>query len=87
MKNNTFETLADLRKAIKPLGFKVKTKSLSWGQHATYARISDGVELNGNVFTPETFAEWKPLFDFFKENTEQIKNLREATGIIGLRYT
>ena len=77
-------TLNDLRKIIKPLGFTVKTRSLSWGQHATYVRLVDKAELTGNVFTPETLAQWKPILDFRRDNRAALQSLREATGVIGL---
>jgi hypothetical protein len=77
-------TIAELRKALKPLGYGIKTKSLSWGPHATYFRIHDKVELTGNVFTPETLAEWLPLFDWIRKNVETLRDLRQKTGTVGL---
>ena len=77
-------TLNDLRRIIKPLGFNVKTRSLSWRQHATYVRLADKAELTGNVFTPETLAQWKPILDFRRDNRAALQSLREATGVIGL---
>lgn len=77
-------TLSDIRKAIKPLGFKLKTERLSWGQHATYVHIESGMEGNSNVFTPELLAVWKPLFDWKTANRDQLQHVREETGCIGL---
>lgn len=78
------KTIQDLRKALKPLGFTIKCKSLSWGYQATYVRKSDGMELCSNVFTPETLAEWRPLLSFVQEKREELTALRNETGIIGL---
>ena len=66
------EIINEIRKAIKPLGFNVKTKSLSWGQHATYFRIKDKKELP-TIFTSETIKEWQQLIDWRKENNESLK--------------
>lgn len=78
------DTLNDLRKAIKPLGYKVKTKTLSWGPHATYVHAATGDECTANVFTADTLAKWLPLFDWIKANIEPLRLLREKTGTVGL---
>jgi len=68
------KTIQDIRKAVKPLGFKLKTRSLSWGLHATWA---DG---EGNtcpsIFSPETLAKWQPLLDFRRENGDALRALK-----------
>ena len=81
---NIMKTISELRKAIKPLGFTVKIRSLSWGPHATYIRISDKAELTSNVFTPESLAGWKPILDFRRDNRAALQALRESTGTYGL---
>ena len=78
------KTLNELRKALKPLGYKVSTKSLSHGKHATYHTL-DGQSLTGNVFTPESLKTWRPLFDWLKEHDADIQELREYEGIYGLK--
>lgn len=78
------ETLNDLRKAIKPLGYKVRIKNLSWGPHATYIHADSGDECTANVFTAETLAKWLPLFTWIKANAEPLRLLREKTGTVGL---
>ena len=83
-KLTNMETINDLRKAIKPLGFKVKTQRLSWGPHATYLHAESGQECTANVFTPETLAKWLPLFDWIKVNADSLRILREKTGTVGL---
>ena len=74
------KTINEVRKAIKPLGFSVKTKSLSWGQHATYFRINDKKELP-TIFTSETIKEWQQLIDWRKENNESLKAIN-CKGLI-----
>lgn len=78
-------TINDIRKAIKPIGFKVKTQSLSWGRHATYIHIDSGQELSFNVFTPDTLARWKPLIDWIKTNNNALEQIRESSDIRGLK--
>jgi hypothetical protein len=77
------KTLTELRKALKAIGYKVTTKTLSWGKHATYHTL-DGQDLTGNVFTPDTLKTWKPLFDFIKEHKAEIDIIRENEEIRGL---
>lgn len=76
-------TMNELRRALKPIGFTVKTKSYSHGSHATYETL-DGNKLTYNVFTQETMPLWKALFTWKNEHQAELKELREATGIIGL---
>ena len=83
-KTSIMKTISELRKAIKPLGFTVKIRSLSWRPHATYIRISDKAELTSNVFTPESLAGWKPIMDFRRDNKAALQALRESTGVYGL---
>ena len=78
------ESLQDLRKAIAPLGYKIKTKRLSWGPNATFVRTSDGAELTYNVFTPETLAIWTPLFDFLREHSDEVVSIHKNEGVYGL---
>jgi hypothetical protein len=78
------QTLAELRKQLKPLGFTVTTKIQSHGPHATYKHIETKELLTFNVFTPEKLAKWKPLLDWKKENAQALKELREELGIYGL---
>ena len=77
------ETVNDIRKAIKPLGFNIKLKSLSWGVHATYIDNTTKRAMP-SIFTRETLKHWKPLIDWRKENREALKSLRSISEIIGL---
>ncbi len=77
------KTLNDLRKTLKAIGFTVKTKSYSHGVHATYESL-DGNKLTYNVFTQDTLPVWKTLFDWKEKHREELKALREKTGVIGL---
>ena len=78
------KTISDVRCEIKKLGFKVKTKSLSWGKHATYFHIESNQELNFSVFTPELLKIWKPLLEWKKENRDSLKVVRENEDCKGL---
>jgi hypothetical protein len=77
------ESLADIRKSLKPLGFTVKTKKLSWGRHATYVRISDKAEMP-MMFTAETLEEWKPLIAWRKDYRDDLKQVRNNEDCLGL---
>jgi len=78
------KTLSELRKELKAIGYKVKTKSMSYGRHATFVHIASDTELTFNVFTAETLETWKPLFDFKKANKESLDIIRKAEQIYGL---
>lgn len=80
----TLQSINDIRKAIKPLGFTVKTKTLSWGSHATYIDINTKQGLSFNVFTPELLEKWKPLLDWQRVNRESLKVVRDLTDCRGL---
>lgn len=79
------KTINDLRKALKPIGYKIKTKSLSFGRYATLVHVETGDELTYNVFTAETLARWQPAFDFFKANAEAIETIAETEEITGFK--
>ena len=55
--------VSELRKVLKPLGFKVKVQSLSYGKHATITDLTGNRKLTGNVFTAETLLFWKPAIE------------------------
>lgn len=78
------KTIADVRKALKPLGYTVKTQSFSFGRSATYKHIASGSELTGNVFTVETRDKWIALFDWRKANRETLLAIRESEDCSGL---
>ena len=77
-------TLEKLKSDIAALGFKMSTKTLSWGPQNTYVHKETKEKLNFNVFTPETIQVWKPLIDYLRDNRESIQALRKETGIYGL---
>lgn len=81
---DTLETLVDIRRVLKPIGFTVKTKKLSWGRHATYVHIESGQELSFNVFTPELLEKWSPLLDWRKCFNEDLKQVRDNEDCLGL---
>lgn len=80
------KSLSDLRKALKPLGFRVKTAGLSWGRHATYGHTASGDWLTYNVFSQEQAERWAPLFNFIREHRDAIKAVAEAEDLKGLRW-
>lgn len=82
------KTLADIRKAIKPLGFNIRVISASYGAHATYFQSDDKTKSGpGNVLSPTVLTKWKPLFDWRRENQEQLKKLSLESSIYGLVLT
>ena len=56
--------LKELRKEVKPLGFKIKTEMFSWGRHLTYIHIKTGEELVFNVACPAQMERWRPLHEY-----------------------
>lgn len=78
------QTIAEVRKALKPIGYGLKTKRTSWGICATFTHLATAQELNSNVFTAETLATWKHLFDWRKANRESLQQVRENEGCTGL---
>ena len=81
---DTMMTLSDVRKAIKPLGYKLKTQLMSWGRHATYIHIASGQAMTFNVFTADLVERWKPLFDWRKAHNEGLQRVRENENVRGL---
>ena len=77
-------TLKELRAALKPLGYGVRTKRLAWGPHATFVRLSDGHGLTYDVFTPETLAIWSPLFGWLREHSADMKAIHKNERVFGL---
>lgn len=76
-------TISDIRKAIKPLGFNIKTKQYSYGIHAAWFRLEDKRELP-TIFTEATLAEWQPLLDWRKEHKEELTAIKNSGLIYGL---
>ena len=75
--------LTDLRKALKPLGFKVKTKSMSHGRHATITNLAGDRELTGNVFHGDQVEYWKPAIDLCRES---FPITCDSDKVYGLRF-
>lgn len=49
-----------LREKLRPLGFNVRTKTMSLGINAT---ITKGADHLPSVFTPENLKYWQPALD------------------------
>lgn len=79
----TMNNISELRKALRKIGFNVKTKKMSYGTHATYFNLENKNELP-TMFTKESIIFWKPLLDFIKNNDNELKQLKSVTGIYGL---
>lgn len=77
------KTIPELRKHLKAIGYNIKTKSLSFGTHASYFKIRTGKEYP-SIFTHETLKEWQVLRSFLDDNLNELKELKKSTGIIGL---
>lgn len=73
-----------LRAALKPLGYGVRTKRVSWGPHATFYRLSDGHALTYDVFTEDTLEIWTPLFDWLREHSAEMKEIHDNERVFGL---
>jgi hypothetical protein len=78
--------LKELRKELKPLGFKIKTESLSWGRHATYVHVESGEELTFNVATQEQVERWKPLHDHLATIPEDAILVDKGEKIYGRNF-
>ncbi len=77
-------TLLDVRRAIKPLGYKLKTKSVSWGRAATYIDIETGAELSFNAGNSAQWEKWIKINNWRKDHRTELKAVREYEGCIGL---
>jgi hypothetical protein len=81
----SIQSLSDLRKSIKPLGFKIKTKKMSWGQHANYVHIESNQELNFNVCDKPTADRWAPCIQFLRDHRDEVIALKETERLYGLQ--
>ncbi len=76
-------TLTQYRKELKKRGYKLSIKTLSFGKAATYTHIKSDDKLNYNVFTEETVARWKPLFDYIEAIKEELEKFK-ISGLKGV---
>ena len=81
----SIQSLSDLRKSIKPLGFKIKTEKMSWGKHVTYVHAETNQELNFNVCDNQTSERWTPLIEHLQAHREDVVALKNSEGIYGLQ--
>lgn len=79
-------TLQELRRELRPRGYKVSTKRLSWGRHLTYAHVDSGEKLTGNVFTTEQLKIWQPLFDYLRTIPEDTLLVGDFERIYGAQF-
>jgi hypothetical protein len=79
-------TLKEVRAALKPIGYKVKTKRFSEWTSAIFHHIESGEDMNGNVFSPETYEKWKPLMEWKKANADNLVVVANNEKLVGLKY-
>ncbi len=75
-------TLKELRKELKAIGFKLTTKTLSFGKYATYKDIRNN-ELP-SIFTTESKKHWQPLINLLTKNNDSLLKLSKEKNIIAL---
>ena len=73
--------ISELKKVLKPLGFKVKVQSLSYGRHATITDLAGTRKLTGNVFTADTLAFWSPAIDTCRKAGQITSNGDKVYGL------
>jgi hypothetical protein len=86
-----FGSLADIRKAIKPMGFKLKTESMTWGRACTYIHIATGDEVTMMAVSSQGVL-WKPIRAWqrvndvvlraFKQSWEAERSGEKLTGLL-----
>ncbi len=74
--------LKELRKILKPLGFKIKTQTNSFGKFAHLVHIETGKQDTGNVYTKENIAFWRPARELLPVDGNVVDN--NGIKIIGL---
>lgn len=77
--------LTDVRKALKPLGFTIKTHSSSLGRHGTIKHLASGLLMTGNVFTPESLEFWNPAIKFLREKSP-LGVTQDTDKVYGLKF-
>jgi hypothetical protein len=81
------QSIQDIRKALKPLGYTVKTKSLSFGCSATYVHKASGEalpEIHSASAHVEFVARWGALMEWRKAHVDALRALRVSIGVYGL---
>jgi len=76
-------TLAQLRKELKAIGYKVKIETFSFGKFATYHSL-DGRKRPSIYFNEEQRKEWYELNEYQLMNLDRLKQLRADAKISGL---
>jgi hypothetical protein len=75
------KTIQDVRKAIAPLGFNIRTTSFSAGKFATWLK---GREKMPSIFTAAELKTWQPLLNWIKNNQVALGDVKRNTGCYGL---
>lgn len=76
------QTLNEVRKALKKIGFKLKIETLSWGRHASY--VDSLGERMPQIFDKESLSYWQPLIDFRNTHKDELKAIAKEERIIAL---
>lgn len=75
--------ITDVRKAIKPLGFRLTSRAYSYGRHVTYTDLT-GKPMPSIFSSQDDLAKWRPLINWKKEHETELKEIRANTGVYGL---
>lgn len=84
MNDVPLNTLRDLKRALKSIGFGVKLKAYSEFTAATYVRLSDRMVLPELFFDEDQRLGWRPLIDFLTANKAPVQAIGKAAGVTGL---
>lgn len=76
-------TLAELRRELKAIGYKVKLSSVSFGRVATYTDL-DGNIVPSIFFGEDTRQQVIDLIEYRQNNRDRLKEFGKANGIVGL---
>lgn len=79
------KTLADMRKALREMGFAVFLKSSRTGTFAYFRHNASTTALHrAALSSPDEIARWQPLLDWRAANLKTIEAICRAENITGL---
>ena len=73
-----------VKKILKSMGYKMKTKGFSWGRNVIYHHIESGQDRTGNVYTKETIEKWLPLNRWLTANQENLLVIARKNCLYGM---
>jgi len=71
------KTVQDIRRALKPKGYNVKTKTFSFGRSMTFFNNITKKEVP-SIFSTVTLQEWQPLLLWLKEHEVEIQIIKKS---------